>query len=115
MTTAKGGRPKGARNKLNATDEIKKALNRGQGLVELKQYLWDMMNDPKVSELQKSKFTQMYLDIMKYVHTENLKIEHPKEGGSKEDNSKKEISKGENTENVPSSSEQKVARISFGK
>lgn len=114
MATSKGGRPKGARNKLNATDEIKKALNRGQGLVELKQYLWDMMNDPNVSELQKSKFTQMYLDILKYVHTESLKIEHPKESGSK-DTSEKEISKGENTGNVPSSSEQKVARIKFGK
>jgi len=114
MATAKGGRPKGARNKLNATDEIKKALNRGQGLVELKQYLWDMMNDPKVSELQKSKFTQMYLDIMKYVHTENLKIEHPKDIGDKEDSSK-EISKGQNTENTPTSSEGKVSRITFGK
>ena len=107
-------RPKGSRNKLNASDEIKKALNRGTGLVELKQFLWDMMQDPKVSEMQKAKFTQMYLDVMKYIHTENLKIENPKEeGNSKESKESKEIHKGENTDNTPAKSD-KVARLSFG-
>lgn len=111
MSTSKGGRPRGSRNKLNASDEIKKALNRGTGLVELKQFLWDMMQDPKVSEMQKAKFTQMYLDVMKYIHTENLKIENPKEDGNSKES--KEIHKGENTDNTPAKSD-KVARLSFG-
>ncbi len=102
------GRPIGSRNKLNATDEIKKALSRGTGLLELKSYLWDMMNNKDVSELQKAKFTQMYLDIMKYIHTENLKIES-------ESQSTKSSASTESEEKPSVEQSGNISKISFGK
>ena len=115
MTTKnRGGRPSGSRNKTSASNEIKKALSKGMGLLELKLFLEQQIQDPKVTDQQKNKYIDKHWELMKLIIQENLKLETPKEVTPKEDNSKKEISKGENTENVPSSSEQKVARIKFG-
>lgn len=114
MTTKKvnrGGRPRGARNKLNAQDEIKKALNRGTGLVELKQFLWDMMQDEKVTDTQKCKVIDKYWELIKFIHQENLKIEEqplPKKEESKD------IQKGEHTEQ-PKQESAGVVQMKFGK
>ena len=110
-----GGRPKGSRNKLNAEDEIKKALNRGAGLVELKQFLWDRMIDEGVSDNQKNKFLDKYWELIKFVHSANLKLETSDSKPSQE-KEQKEIQKGEYTsENKPNNESTNVARISFSK
>lgn len=109
-------RPRGSRNKTKASSEIKQALSKGKGLLEFKKFLEDKMSDENISDVQMNKYLDKYWDLLKYIHTENLKLETPKEeddGGDK-GNSKKEISKGENTENSPSTSDTKVARLQFG-
>lgn len=106
-------RPKGSRNKTDAQSEIKKALSNGVGLIELKKFLWDRMTDEKVSDQQKAKFTQMYFDLMKYIHTENLKLESSS-NETPESKGPKEIQKGENTEKSVSPSEG-VVQMTFGK
>ena len=63
----KRGRPLGSRNKLSASDEIKKALSQGKGLIEFKEFLWAQLMDDKVTELQKAKFSTMYADIIKFI------------------------------------------------
>lgn len=120
MTTKKknlGGRPRGARNKVSALDEIQKALSRGTGLLELKTFLWDAINDPSFSpeSPQKAKYLAMYFELMKYIHTENLKLELD---AGKKDSSEKEISKGENTSKENTSKEvpvSNVAQLSFSR
>lgn len=110
----KGGRPKGSRNKLNAQDEIKKALNNGTGLVELKRFLWDMLTNESVSDTQKAKFLDKYWELMKFIHSENLKMEAPEEP-EKGKSPEKDIQEGEHTNPNPPSSTDNVARFSFGK
>lgn len=109
-----GGRPRGSRNKTKASSEIKQALSKGKGLLEFKQFLEDKMADEKISDVQMNKYLDKYWDLLKYIHTENLKLESPKDDEGEKGNSKKEISKGENTENSPSTSDTKVARLQFG-
>lgn len=119
MTTKKknlGGRPRGSRNKVSALDEIQKALSKGTGLLELKTFLWDAINDPSFSpeSPQKAKYLAMYFELMKYIHTENLKLEL--DTSKKEDSLEKEISKGENTsKETPKSDVSNVAQLSFGR
>ncbi len=107
-------RPRGSRNKTKASSEIQKALSKGKGLLEFKQFLETKMEDDKISDVQMNKYIDKYWDLLKYIHTENLKLESPKDDGEEKGNSKKEISKGENTENSPSISDTKVARLQFG-
>lgn len=114
MARSLGGRPKGSRNKTKASSEIKQALSKGKGLLEFKQFLEDKMADEKISDVQMNKYLDKYWDLLKYIHTENLKLESHKDDGDEKGNSKKEISKGENTQNSPSTSDTKVARLSFG-
>lgn len=107
-------RPKGSRNKTKASSEIQKALSKGKGLLEFKEFLETKMEEDKVSDVQMNKYMDKYWDLLKYIHTENLKLENPKESGSSEDKPEREISKGENTKNSPSVSDSKVARLQFG-
>lgn len=108
-------RPRGSRNKTKASSEIQKALSKGKGLLEFKQFLEDKMSDEKISDVQMNKYLDKYWDLLKYIHTENLKLEEPKKVIPEKEDSKKEISKGENTENSHSTSDTKVARLQFGK
>ena len=106
-----GGRPRGSRNKTKASTEIKNALSKGKGLLEFKKFLEDKMDDDSISDVQMNKYIDKYWDLLKYIHTENLKIENPKEDGSSKES--KEIHEEENTDNTPAKSD-KVARLSFG-
>lgn len=114
MARSRGGRPLGSRNKTKASSEIKQALSKGKGLLEFKKFLEDKMADEKISDVQMNKYLDKYWDLLKYIHTENLKLEADKDGGDDKGSSKKEISKEENTENSPSTSDAKVARLQFG-
>lgn len=109
-----GGRPKGSRNKTKASSEIQKALSKGKGLLEFKQFLEGKMADPKISDVQMNKYLDKYWDLLKYIHTENLKLEaEPKHTETANKATSKDITKGENTENTPANSETKVTRLSF--
>lgn len=107
-------RPRGSRNKTKASSEIQKALSKGKGLLEFKQFLEDKMDNSNISDVQMNKYIDKYWDLLKYIHTENLKLEEDKEDNSGKGDSRKEISKGENTENSPSTNDTKIARLQFG-
>lgn len=112
MTTKnRGGRPPNSRNKTSATSEIKKALSKGMGLLELKIFLEEQMKLPNISEQQRNKYLDKHWELMKLIIQENLKVESVKEESPLKES--KEIHKGENTDNTPAKSD-KVARLSFG-
>lgn len=109
-----GGRPKGSRNKTKASSEIKQALSKGKGLLEFKTFLENKMADEKISDVQMNKYLDKYWDLLKYIHTENLKLENSKDNGTDKEDSPKEISRGENTTKTPPKDDGKVARLQFG-
>lgn len=113
------GRPKGARGKKSPLDEITKAHSRGAGLVELKELMWKQLTDEKVTDQQKSKIYPLYLELMKFIHGENMKI--AMQGLSNSTSKKKDdddkVDKGENAgkESSPSTGTVVYPKMSFSK
>ena len=72
------------------------------------------MADEKISDVQMNKYLDKYWDLLKYIHTENLKLENPKDNGADKEDPPKEVTRGENTNKTPPKDDNKVARLQFG-
>jgi len=69
------GRPKGGRNKVNAKQDIQRALKAGLSWTDMIDLLTAKILDPKVSDTQRKTYMDQLIKVKQLVQSYDLKLE----------------------------------------